>query len=159
MSDEGIDVVVAELVGPAELLLERVVLVDILGALAAAVVALTVTDDAGIIFLLDVIADIEVSVEGEGEVPEEVELRGGDGVHRVADALVLVEFVLPDDVAVDILVACVDLDAVGVIIISRVILLVPVSVQDVFAGVDVMQVDRIDRGDVAAVHERVDVSA
>ena len=64
MSDEGIDVVVAELVGPAELLLERVVLVDILGALAAAVVALTVTDDRGVVSLLDVRAGAKVAVDG-----------------------------------------------------------------------------------------------
>ena len=119
------------MVGPAQLLLERVVLVDILDALATAVVALAVADDAGVIALLDVVADVEVSVEGEGEVLKEVELGGADGIHRVADADVLVQFVLPDDVTVYILVAGVDLLAVLIEIVTGVILLVAVSVEDV----------------------------
>ena len=49
--------------------------------------------------------------------------------------------------------------AVGVDVGTRVILLVAVAVQDVFTGVDVVQVHRIDRSDVAAVHERIHVGA
>ena len=39
---------------------------------------------------------------------------------------------------VDILIAGVDLDSVGAKIITGIVLLISVSVQDVFAGVDIM---------------------
>ena len=155
MSDEGIDVVVAELVGPAELLLERVVLVVVFAAAAAAVVALTVTDDCRVVALLGVRAQVDVAVEDEGKVSQEVEFRSGDGIHRIADGDVLVQLVLPDDVTVHKLVSGVDLDTVLVIIVTGVILFVSVGIEDVFARGDIVEMDRIDRSDTAAVHERV----
>ena len=143
--------------GPAQLLLERVVLVVVFVAAATAVVALTVTDHGAVVALLDIAAEVEVAVEGEGEVFQEVELDRRDGVHRVAGALVLVELVLPDDVAVHVLVTGIDLNTVLVVIVTRVILLFAVRVKDVFTRVDVVEVHRIDRRDVTAVHERVHI--
>ena len=64
VADEGVHAVVAELMAPAKLLLERPVLVIVFVAAAAAVVALTVTDDRGVVSLLDVRAGAKVAVDG-----------------------------------------------------------------------------------------------
>ena len=157
MADEHVHVVVAELTVPAQLLLEGPVLIVIIGTASAAAVALTVADDRAVIALVDAVAQVHVASHREGEVLQEIDLGIGDGVDGVTDGDVLVEFVLPDDVAVGILVAGHDHLAVLVDVGAAVILLVARGIQDVLARVHVVQVHRIDRGDVAAVHERVDV--
>ena len=157
MAQEHVHVVTAELVAPAQLLLEGVVLIVVLVAAAATIVTLTVTDHSGVVGLFGIGAQAQVTGDGEGEVFQEVEFGRSDSVHGVAHALVLVQLVLPDDVTVGVLVTGDDRLAIGVDVGTGIVLLVAVGVQDIFTGVDVVQVHRIDGGDVTAIHPRVHI--
>ncbi len=155
MAQEHVHVVLAEGVGPAQLLLHIVVLVAVNHLFGTAGVALAVADDGVVVGMVVAIAHVQVSLDGEGEVLQEVEIHESNAVQGVAHGFVGVQLVLPDHMAVRVLVTGAVDGAVGGGVGTRVELLVAELVQDVFARGDVVQVHRIDGGNLAAVHERV----
>ena len=155
MADEGVDAVYAILMAPVQLLLEGIGLVAILLALAATVVTLTVADLCRVVLVLRAVPGVQVALHGECEVIGQDEVGIGRGIHRVAHALLVVGLILPDNVTVGILVAGVYHIAVGVDIRAAVVLAVAVSIEDILAGVDIVQMYGIDRRDVTRIHKEV----
>ena len=146
MAEQGFQVVVAEAVAPVQQLLERPVRIEVVGAAGTAVGALAVADGGVVVAAVHVVAEADVTLDGEREVLEElnvsISLRGG------GDALgeALVQFGFPDGAAGVVLRAAVEL--------AGVILHISVLVQEVGA-VCIVEVHRIDRSHHMGLVERV----
>ena len=98
---------------------------------------------------------VQVTLQGKCEVVRQIDVSVGDGIHRVADSLILVQLVFPDKMTVLILVAGNLNLALIIDVRSTVVLLIAKAVKDIITCIHVMQVNRIYRSDVTTVHEWV----
>ena len=151
MRQQGVDRVYTILVVPVQLLLECVVLVSVVATTSTTVVTLTVADYRALVDALLVVAQVQVTLQCECEVVWQHDVHVSYTVHCVADSLVLVQFVLPNHVAVGILVAGNDHLSVSVGIRTAVVLAIALLVQQILTCVHIVSVHGVNRRNLATV--------
>ena len=155
VSQQGIDRVYTILVVPVQLLLECVVLVSVVATTATTVVTLTIADYRALVDALLVVAKVKVTLQCEGEVIWQQDVGISNTVDGVADGLVLIQLVLPDNVAVGILVAGYYNLTVGIDIRTAVVLAIALLVEQILTCVHIVSVNRIYGRNLATVVEGV----
>ena len=144
MTQQGVNSVHAILLAPVQLLLEGVVLLADVSAAQASVVALTITNLSRVVLVLRVVVQIQVALQCESEVVGQHDIRINRAVHGVADFLVGVQLVLPDDVAIGILVAGLNHLTISIDIRTTIPQQVALGITLILASKRIVQMHRIN---------------
>ena len=148
--------VITKCMVPIQQLLESVVLVTIVVTSGTTLITLTVTNLCTVVRTVFRVTQVQVTLYTECEVLQELDVHVCHSLHSVTDSHVRANFVFPNHVTVSILVTSQMCNAVVVCIRTTVVLLVAIAVQTV-CTVCIVQVYRIDRSDVTAVHKCVGI--
>ena len=158
MTNQSVDRVNTVLVAPVQLLLESPVLVTGIGTLTTTAVTLTVTNLSIVILVRLRVTCIQVTLQCEGEVVRQIEISVSNSVHSVTNGIVLVQLVLPNEVTILELITGNNYLTIVIKIRATIVLLVTEVIENILTGIHVVQVNRIDRCNVTAIHEWVGVT-